>query len=712
MASLAALITADQRLTLEIQTWMKALADSVRLETYTDLDKFTRKVSDKEKEKIKDAAQAIGAVNTNEDAKAGESKASPTLVQKAKIEPYRLLIVDLEFIVHQKHRPATWAVEVKKYFTELGLSDTDEPMRIMFVSFASGAGLPEKLCHPAIDDLVMKPLERDIFLQKVELLCAKKGGRPNSFLFKQPTKIEIGIGKEAMIDELSEYGIGLRNPAPLQEGVFATVYCDIFGVPLVSVCCRVYKSEVHPIHEGFYLVRMAFFGISHEQLSGVRKYLKSLSGVARIHPATKSRATLASIENKTRPLRVAIIDMDRDAVADIQSTLAHGFKDAYVKAFASFGRFLAAAQKVGGHSSMAIVDSTPSAPKAVNPAELAPRTLRKFAFSLSPESKTLQELQILDGIEEPLLGYPSWTENRSEWKTRIHKDDEAELTELIDYTKTGGKGRAYLRIIDANETHAYGTVDSSLIKAAKEDEGEDLLRLEFSEIEAALWLRDAPQMQANARSPDEMRFDVVMVNAAMIVDGIDQWIETMTAVLEKAKVVNKNHAMPKIFVMAAANSRIKLADFRHRQVFDYFVKPIDRRELMIDIELLAATQSGQPPFAVKDDASPLAPYVPCELHARLAKDVVMDQIAEYGLSIIHPTPLREGTYLRFFSTLLEQGGDGLLGRCSFSEEVKAEKEVVYRCYFEFFGPSEETLKRIRKWIKEDYVHRKEGSGSS
>ncbi len=87
----------------------------------------------------------------------------------------------------------------------------------------------------------------------------------------------------------------------------------------------------------------------------------------------------------------------------------------------------------------------------------------------------------------------------------------------------------------------------------------------------------------------------------------------------------------------------------------------------------------------------------------------MDELSEFGLQITHSTPLREDTFLRFFSPIfLDTTGNGLLGRCLFS--VRDDQDGLYRCFFNFFGATDAQLKHIRNWIRGDYAARKEKSG--
>ena len=61
--------------------------------------------------------------------------------------------------------------------------------------------------------------------------------------------------------------------------------------------------------------------------------------------------------------------------------------------------------------------------------------------------------------------------------------------------------------------------------------------------------------------------------------------------------------------------------------------------------------------------------------------------------------------MRFISKIFYlDNGDPLIGRCYFSE--KEEESETYVSFFEFFGVTDEVFKRIRVWIRENYVQNK------
>jgi hypothetical protein len=97
--------------------------------------------------------------------------------------------------------------------------------------------------------------------------------------------------------------------------------------------------------------------------------------------------------------------------------------------------------------------------------------------------------------------------------------------------------------------------------------------------------------------------------------------------------------------------------------------------------------------------------VPCEVNAKLGKEVLMSELSEFGLAISQPSPFKERIFMRFYSRLFGDEGGWIAGRCHSCEK---DNHDTFKCQFMFFGPTDDLLQRIRRWIREDYVAKKEG----
>ena len=97
--------------------------------------------------------------------------------------------------------------------------------------------------------------------------------------------------------------------------------------------------------------------------------------------------------------------------------------------------------------------------------------------------------------------------------------------------------------------------------------------------------------------------------------------------------------------------------------------------------------------------------------AEVGRPIDMEQVAEYGIAVRNKKPMQPGTILNFHSRLLTDPGTGrgAIARCYGFEEHPTE-DGQFLLHFTFYGIQDNGLKRIRKWIREEYVQEKSKEG--
>lgn len=707
----AAVLTADQRLGFQIHSWMKELSDQVQLENFSDLKTFSTKIEteiidgDKLKSKDDDAPLDAEDIGSGKTSKPEQSRY------------YGILIVDVDLLLQSNERPLTWSTMIKDLLKDRGRSDPDQPTKILLMSFESGSIKPESFRHEAIDDLVLKPLDRSLFLQKVEILAAEKPGVKPSFLFRQTTAMDIEVGKDVMIDEISEFAVAIRNPAPLAEGVFAAIHCEVFGDRAQGrILARSYKSEKHPTIEGEFLVRFGYFGVTTAQLDRVKKYIRQQQMPGR---SKTPRAASLDIEDPPVPFnRIAIIDMDRNESKELKSTITDHYLGVAVTQFPSYARFLFALQKLAPQKPVPVqpVIQTPAVAELMGPPkpEEAPEPVEEVPpwptngplvfLAGGPDVELKRFVSGAGKKDELVFGKTAeeWIERPSDWLSGMEKDDREDFQQMIDYVKGGGKGYALFRVRDEEDRLYYLEANGSLEKAGDGD-GNAILKIELRRHSEEDWKTLEKKASAGDQvvDPAEFRFDAIFIDGTLIRGEVPSWIEGLNEALLNAGAFNRGEPMPKIMILADEKSRLRPESFRFKAIGDFVFKPLERKFVSYKVKTLI-------PELVPRGEPDMPPFVPCEIPAKLAKDAKMEEVSEYGLTIAHPSPFRGNVYMRFFSPLFGDNSDGVIGRCTHCDKKAGEGEG-YACHFTFFGTTDEVLKRIRTWIREDYVHRKEGS---
>ncbi|MES2854430.1 MAG: hypothetical protein V4692_01145, partial [Bdellovibrionota bacterium] len=356
---------------------------------------------------------------------------------KKKDSFYRLLIVDLDLVLASNQTPLSWAKFIKELLKEKNCSDPLFPVKIIFMAFEGGTVRPEGLRHESVDDLIVKPLDKSVFLQKIELLTADKPNISPTFLFRQKAEEVIEAGKDAMIDEISDFAIAIRNPTPLAQGVYATIHCEVFGQNEdARVIARVYQSQKHPSLEGEWLVRFMYFGLRSQQLNNVKKFLRDHQSPGRFKaPRDENLGGDPAVPFN----RIAVIDMDQTAFEDISSIVGQRYMGVELIHFPSYARFLMQIQKYMPEQKPLALAPDPAAAKAGDkPAEVVPVEVKPpevkvevkgwpgkkpLIFTVNAESLELLAFDVPLKPEEIVFGKKvgDWKDRAGDWMASIHE---------------------------------------------------------------------------------------------------------------------------------------------------------------------------------------------------------------------------------------------------------------------------------------------------
>lgn len=713
-----AILSTDQKLISQINSWIQEFPADLTLLPYRS---------------VQDLASGIQALAGEIPADSDNDESSES-GQKA----IRLVIVDYDFVLREIPKrialgpdaeppvtPLEWLSYLKEELKKGGLSEEACPVRTLVMTFENGQVTPDKLRHDSVDDLILQPLDRTLFLQKIEYLVSEKPDVRPSFLYRQKTEIMIEIGKDAQIDEISEFAVALRNPGPLSAGVFASIHSSIFGMKDEGrVIGRVYQSCRHPTLKNSYLVRFAFFGITPAQILNVRKYIRSLQGDKHRHFGVEDNQKSASPEvPEEQKRRIAVVDMDPFSFEALKSALEANLVGVRVVHFPSYGRFLnqyvrranaqeesSAARSTGPPAQVSSSpepenttgSSTPPAPEteSVDPAFPGGQ---KMTAILDGENFELLRFDPHPRRSQIILGAPfsEWLERKDKFSRSIHDEDREEIAEFFSYLKAGTKGRYIFRLHDANQKIVYVQAEGSLEKSG-EDDGRTLIRLDLIEVEVEKWLETHSGLTGHLEA-SALRFDAVFVDAATIQIEPQDFIERQKEWMLKSNVYSSDEETPPIFITADSSSRVNVDSFKLKGIGDFVFKPYDRKFVAEKVAALSSTlKLSKPPEGTG--------FEPCRIRIKVAKDAVMVELSEYGLSIQLPYSFQDKVFMRFFSPLFGEHADGILARSAYCKKPEG-KDQPYRCDFVFFGVTDELLKRIRKWIREDYVSHKESAAS-
>ncbi len=708
------LLSGDAKSVREIQTWLQELPEETLVETIGDPDEFREKYcTEGEPEEGASAPSSEGPGAAGLAAGSGKVIDLDALGEKSQRHfAISLLILDLESL---SRAPLEWIAETRELLTRFEFSKEESPTRVILIGYGESDFDADKFRHESVDDLLLKPLDKSLFLQKAELHLIEGRSVRASFLFKQRTEMTIEMGKDSWVESVSEFGFVIRNPAPLAVGVYARVYSRLFGEGAAAgLIGRVHRAERHPAEPGMYLCHLTFHGITSAQLGHVRKFIRPDKSGQSKPPALPS----FGVPRKT----AVVIDMNADSRELIADCLRSNFSNVVVKSFPSYSSFLKfCARRMPGVGAPASRgpdhdpdhgpgrgpshgSGGPAAAEGGDPPEDKPSARLTLAggseiaflidaatlelVGLDPDPKTGAKL--LGVAAEELL------ERGSAWLSLFDAAEHEVIGEFVAYVRSGQMGQV---VASADGGDGIGRVRLRVhgkIERGGESDGVTILRLTLREL--------SEEEYAQTRGPGADggldAIDSIYIDGSLLGDVPGPALDGLAEVLRKARLIESRESLT-VTVLGDERSRLRPGDFRLKNVQDFLFKPLDRKMVLAKASLLAKG------LVATTDSVDLA-YRKADQPGRIAKEVLMEELSEFGLQVRHETPLREQTFLRFFSPAFLERGEGILGRCLYSS--KDPDTGLYHCFFSFFGVTDAQLKHIRNWIRGDYASRKEKAG--
>ena len=689
------LFSNDERLVTQVKTWTKPQEGKLRLDTFASVELFKE-------------------YRANEE----EGQRTEALIRDIEGNPedkfIRVVLVDVDLVAK---KPIQDLLDLQQLIRDMALVSALTPPRVMLLAHEGGAFKIEAYMQDVVDDLVVKPLDRQLFLQKLEILSSEDPNLKPTFLFNAKTDMLIEVGKDIIVDEVSEFAVSMRNPGPLNEGLYASIHADLFGTGFQNRAIgRVYESVKHPIYENEYLVRFGLFGITPEQTQTLRHFVKSQQlsmKVQKLVPTPPPKSDPRDLGAGPIRRRFAVVDMDPNSLNNAIDTIEAGFKNVLVTAFNSYSRLhadllkLYADENGGAKTEEVRVEPSmlPVFPHGIEHSVLlrggAPNDLIQFEPALK--------------ITDLVMGRPAdeWIRRADLFMTSVDKEDREIVSELIQCAERGIKGKASFRMRDAQGNHFYLDATGALEKAGDSD-GAPIVCLKLKALDEAGYLaangQDAGGAPRIKKDAIFFRFDAIVIDASLVRPSVEEWQASFVSLLYKTGAIAEKAPAPKIFLMGENKAWIRPEKFRIRGIHDYFRKPLDRRSVQLKIQAQIPTLK-----LLRDLEAPA--FVQVESQARIAKEVKMTELSEYGLAIDQTSPFRDRTIMRFFSPLFgPNGGAWVTARCRSCQKAEgtdrrpqapgeAKVEIIV-CKFIFFACSDDVLQRIRRWFREDYVAKK------
>ncbi len=680
------ILSNDARTVSQITSRVSELNEETMLEVFRTLEDFDRFIGPTEV--VAPAKDPKVPVVVSD-----EKKQSMYVQALFKEKGLHLIIVDQEIL--GKASPVLFIQTLNNKLAGSEINKEAIATRFILLSFDANANSIETLASSQIDDIILKPLDNQLFLQKLSMVVSDKRTSAGEFLYKQAVDANIYVAKSSKIEELSDFGFSVRSKKKVKDGVIVRIYAKVFGEKIdSSLFVRTYKSLPHPTALGEFRVYYTYYGITAGQLQKVRR---ALHGKSRRGTPTKAISKDEILIFKKNPRNIAIVAFNGQIRADIENALGSNFINLSINSFPSlisFAKKMGVLQpKVG-----ATEDANGMASLAGNEAARAFASAT-YIFNINHADEiinlTNKGTAFFDQSGPQMISQPK------KWLQFIHPDDLDELQEFLNYLKSNEKGSIFIRLRGPFGSLHFVKIDASELAGAKPPQ----IQIQMSELKGPegfkIFKAARPDFdsQGVVTPVDAILIDAILIDASGITQTVESWALHVKSFLENVKILTPERKTA-VIVLLPEKSLVKLEDFKKTFFSDIMFVPVDRKQMIDKINfhvhgLCSNDGIVTPGFDAVNEV------------VKLAQEVKMEMASEFGVQIRTNQPIREGVFLRLFSPLfLDENYDGILAR-SYSAEVDEKNKNEFHNVFSFYGISDAFLKHIRKWIRETHIAQKD-----
>jgi response regulator of citrate/malate metabolism len=145
----------------------------------------------------------------------------------------------------------------------------NEKSPVILVTSKVNNELIKKLVREGWGDVLIKPLDQSLFLQKMNLYHKGRPIMKDATLFSMDSEHEIDIAFMYHTKTISEYGMKIIANQPLAMGVVVTLHADFLGIEILAQVIEVTK-----VADDSYTVQMMFIGVTAAETQAVRKFIR------------------------------------------------------------------------------------------------------------------------------------------------------------------------------------------------------------------------------------------------------------------------------------------------------------------------------------------------------------------------------------------------------------------------------------------------------
>lgn len=590
-----------------------------------------------------------------------------------------------------KDKPRAWFTKVKAEIRKRNMITEERgEVRVVLLKFEDDGVSKLDLLDPIIDDLIFLPLDRSLFLQKIDIVLALPKSASPRFLFNQAIEMTIEVSKLTKLEKLSDIALVIRNPTRLMNGMLGHFY---FIFPnqknIIEVFGKAFRSEPNPEHPGEYLVYFFFMGVKKNMLTQIRSYLSKAKGYHSLLTESKEKFEfnpddLFASEEARRVREVVVVDFDQVNLQHLHQSITDEMDQVRVIKETSYISFL---KKYLRNSAPGVVHSP------VEPEELFAESIK---FRIDPQTLNMMELLSPCKDEDLWFGY-SCAELKTDlqgWKKPFRSPDQQErLAEAFQLAIIGNKHRTILEMHRQN-----GDIKLVGCLITQEPDGSLIFEYHVPTIEElnAFTGDSTPEGQLQ-------KLDLIIVDVGFMGNNFAGWIEGLSAAARQKGVLAEKERL-KIMVMVDEHQNIDLKRFSQPEIVGMIYKHGDLRSMLVQI-----SNHIENKFTIYQINN--AGWATANFNIHVAKDIQLEQISEFGVTIRLPRPMRPGTFLFMRKSIFDNAPNQCLAARFYACEESSKYPGEYQCSALYYGINDMFMKFARQWFRESYAQSKQKESS-
>ncbi len=592
-----------------------------------------------------------------------------------------------------KEKPREWIAKAKAEIRKRSMITEDRgDVRVVLIKFEDDGVSKLELLDPIIDDLIFLPLDRSLFLQKVDIILALPKSASPRFLFNQAIEMGIEISKITKIDKISDIAFAIRNPTRLMNGMLGHFY---FIFPnqknIIEVFGKAFKSEPHPEYPGEHLVYFFYFGIKKNMLSQIRNYLSKAQNYHSLLTEVREKFEfnpddLFLTEDGKRVREVVVIDHDQANLQHVSQSISDGIDQVRVikeSSYISFlKKYLRAAGSQGVHHS------------PIEPQELFADSIK---FKVDSQTGNLTDLLTPGKDEDLWLGFaaPELKTDPQGWKKPFKTPEQQErLAEALQLATANQK---YITLLEINRQNG----DIKLISCVITYDATSLIYT----IEYRVPNADEMNAFSGENSPEGQlqKLDLLIIDVGFIGNNPSSWIEGLNTAARQKGLLGEKERLKVMVLIDENQPPPNLKIFSQPEIVSLINKNGELRSMLVQISTHIDNS-----FTIYNMAN--IGWASANFNIHVSKDIQLEQISEFGAVIRHPRPIRPGTFLFMRKSIFDNAPNQCLAARFYACTEHSKYPGEYQCSALYYGINDIFMKFARQWFRETYAQSKQKDG--